>query len=146
MKRQGLTAFAAAAAVAALLVPAASAGAGPTAKASGEELVTYLTGGKLKVKKKIKYLILCGAPAGQLCEIEVSNKLKLKGPDLGPLRSSGIFAGGQAVEIVIQTNKGARKAIKAKLRAARLKSEITATNLTTGEVDFDSESFKLKKK
>jgi len=146
MRRRTTPAIAAAALIVALLVPASQAGAGPAANASGEELISYLTGGKLKVKKKIKYLILCGAPAGQSCQVEVSNKLKLKGPDVGPISSSAPFPGGQAIEVFIRLNKGARRAARAKIGAAKVVSEITATNLTTGEADTDRETFRLKKK
>jgi len=129
----------------ALLVPAANAGAGPAAKKSGEELVVYQTTGKLKLGKRIAYLIACGAPAGQFCQLEVTNELKLKGPDLGPLTSSGVFPGGQVVEVFIKLNKGARVAAKRKIRAAKVASTITATNLTTGEIDVDEQTFRLKK-
>jgi len=129
----------------ALLVPAATAGAGPAANKSGEELVVYQTTGKLELGKKITYQIACGAPAGQFCQLEVTNKLKLKGPDLGPLTSTGDFPGGQAIEVFIELNKGARLAAKRKIKAAKVASTITATNLTTGEVDFDEQTFRLKK-
>ncbi|MGH2923069.1 MAG: hypothetical protein ACRDKH_03440 [Solirubrobacterales bacterium] len=129
----------------ALALPATTAGGAPTATTSGEELGTYLDTGKLKLRKRLNYLIACGAPAGQLCQLEVENKLKLKGPDLGPLRTSGIFAGGQTVEVFIQLNKGARVAAKRNIGAAKVKSSLTATNLTTGEVDVDEQTFRLKK-
>ena len=129
----------------ALLVPAASAGAGPAANKSGEELVVYQTTGKLELGKRLTYLIACGAPAGQFCQLEVTNELKLKGPDLGPLTSSGVFPGGQVVEVFIELNKGARLAAKRKIGAAKVASTLTATNLTTGEIDVDEQTFRLKK-
>lgn len=141
-RRHGLLAIVAALA---LLVPAATAGAGPAANKAGEELVFYETTGKLKLGKQVEYRIACGAPAGQFCQLEVTNELKLKGPDLGPLTSTGVFPGGQAVEVFIKLNKGARFAVKRKIKAAKLASTITATNLTTGEVDVDDQTFRLKK-
>lgn len=129
----------------ALLVPATTAGAGPAANKSGEELVSYLDTGKLELGKRITYLIACGAPAGQSCQISVSNELKLKGPDLGPISSEAPFPGGTTVEVFIELNKGARIAAKRKISAAKVVSTITATNLTTGEIDVDEQTFRLKK-
>ncbi len=142
IRRNGLLAIVAALA---LLVPASTAGAGPAATKSGEELITYLDTSKLELNKRINYLIACGAPAGQNCQIEVTNELKLKGPDLGPLTTSGVFPGGQVVEVFIELNKGARVAARRKLSAAKVASTITATNLTTGEIDVDEQTFRLKR-
>lgn len=154
--RSKLTTAIAAAAAAALLVPAvagasggaslAPAGAGtPTATASGEELVTYQTLGKLKVDKRVTYLIACGAPAGQTCSFEVTNTIVLPGPNVTLHTSGGPFVSGQLVEVFIQLNKGARRAIVASGKKAKLRSEVTATNVNTGEVDFDEGVFRFKR-
>ena len=146
MGRQGRTALAGAAAVAVLLIPAASAGAGPTAKASGEELVGYYTDGKIKAAKAMRYQIFCGAPATAFCEMSASTKLVVKGGrNAGPLSSSGVFSGGTAVEVTFKVNKRAKRFIRRNIKRVKLRTEISATNLTTGEVDTDSETFKLKK-
>jgi hypothetical protein len=156
--RSKLTTAIAAAIAAALLVPAA-AGAGangtvslapagpgsPTATASGEELVTYQTFGKLRLDKRVTYLITCGAPAGQVCGFEVTNEIVLKGPNVTLATSGGPFASGQLVEVFIELNKNARNAIRASGKKAKVRSEVTATNLNTGEVDFDSATFKFKR-
>jgi hypothetical protein len=130
------------AAVVTLLVAAAPAGAGSeTARASGEELVTYLTGGKLKPRKQLRYQFVCAVG----CSVTVSSKLKLKGPDLGPVVSSGALLAGQAGEAVIELNKGARSAIKAAVKKAKLVTQVTATNVGTGEVDVDSRTYRFKR-
>lgn len=145
MSRLGRSALAATAATAVMLLPAASAGAGPTAKASGEELVTYLTTGKLKVSKNIGYLVLCGAPAGSTCQLETESKLKGKGFKTGTIRLSGAPVGGQAVEVRLTVSKRARKAMRGAIGSAKLITKVTATNLTTGEVDEDTQTFRFKK-
>jgi hypothetical protein len=133
------------AAVTLLLVLPASAGAAtrdaPTASTSGEEQVTYLTGGKLKPRKRLRYRVVCAAS----CALTVSSKLNLKGPNLGPITSTGTIAAGQVAEAVIRVNKGARSAIKANRRAAKLVTTVTATNTTTGEVDVDRRTYRFKR-
>ena len=128
--------------MAAVLIAAAPAGAGsPTASASGEELLTYLTGGKFKAGKRIAYQVVCAAN----CTLTAESKLKMKGPDVGPIRSTGTFAAGQVAEAFIKPNKAARGAIKAKIGAAKLVTKVTATNTATGEVDVDSRIYKFKR-
>jgi hypothetical protein len=156
--RSKLTTAIAAAVAAALLVPAAAAAGAsgtvslapaaagsPTATASGEELVTYQTFGKLKLAKRVEYLIQCGAPVGQVCGFEVTNEIVLNGPNATLETSGGPFPSGQLVEVFIELNKGARNAIKASGKKAKVRSEVTATNLNTGEVDFDTGTFRFKR-
>lgn len=146
MSRLGRTGLAALAATAVLLVPAASAGAGPTARASGEELVTYLTTGKLVAGRTMTYQIVCGAPATVTCNMTASSELKIKGaPNLGPLRSSAVFPGQTTVVVEFKVSKPAKKFIRKNIKKVKLKTEISATRSDTGEVDTDEQTFKLKK-
>jgi len=139
VKRRVSTAAIALAATAALLAPA-GAGAGPTASKSGEELVRYLTKGKLKPAKRIEYRVVCAAD----CAITATSTLVLKGPNLGPIASSGQFPAGQIIEVFLKPNKAARAAIKDSGKAAKLKTKVNVTNLATGETDSDARSFGFK--
>ncbi|MDP9190063.1 MAG: hypothetical protein M3O25_12540, partial [Actinomycetota bacterium] len=85
MKRRALTGFAGAAVAAALLAPAGPAGADPQATAAGEEVVRYLTKGKLKVAKTIKYSFVCGVT----CNVKVDVTLVLPGPNFTPPAVTG---------------------------------------------------------
>jgi hypothetical protein len=129
------------AATVAFLASAAPVGAGaPTATSAGEELVVYLTQGKLKPSKRISYRAACSAD----CQLSVSTTLVLKGPNLGPASDVGLFAAGQIAEPFLKPNKTARGLIKANLGASKLRTSITATNTLTGEVDRDRRTFKFK--
>lgn len=128
----------------ALLVPAATAGAGPAANKSGEELVTYLDTGRLKIDERISFFVFCGAPAGSGCQIEADMRVKLPGPDFraGPL--SGSTAAQTEVEVFLEPNRAARKILRIAGKRARMVTEVTATNILTGEVDTDEQTFRLK--
>ena len=139
--RRGTAAIVAASATA-LLLGAAPAGAGsPKAKASAEDLVSYLTKGKLKPAKRIAYQMVCSAD----CSIKVTSKLKLAGPDLAPTTVSGSFQAGQIAEAFLKPNGPALKAIKANIGAAKLVTSVTATSLIDGTTDTDKRTFKFKK-
>ena len=130
------------AAMAALMVAATPAGAGsPEAGASADHLLTYLTGGKLKPGKRIAYQVVCSAN----CTLTASTKLKLKGPDIGPISSTATFNANVVAEAFIKPNKAARNAIKANIGAAKLVTEVTATDLTTGEIDVDNRTYRFKR-
>lgn len=140
LNRSGTAAIVAATA-AALLLWAAPAGAGsPKAKASGEELITYLTKGKLKPGKRIAYDVVCAAD----CSLTATSTLVLKGPNLGPVAASGQFPAGQVAESFLKPNKAARSAIKRNTGSAKLRTAVTATNLLTGETDTDRRTFRFK--
>lgn len=141
VKRRVTAAVLAIAAIAALVGPAAAgAGAGPTARKSGEELVRYITKGKLKASKRIEYRVVCGAD----CALTATSTLVLKGPNLGPVSSSGQFTGGQAARVFLKPNKAARAAIKASGNSAKLRTTVRATDLVTGEVDTDTRTYRFK--
>jgi hypothetical protein len=130
------------AAIAALGLMATPVGVGaePTATASGEELVRYLTTGKLKPGKRIAYQVVCGAD----CEVTATTTLVLKGPDVGPVQVAAQFAPQEIAEAFIKPNKAARAAIKADIGASKLRTEVTARNLATGEIDTDTRTFRFK--
>ena len=129
------------AATVAFLASASPVGAGaPTATTAGEELVVYLTKGKLKPSKRISYRAACSVD----CQLSVSTTLVLKGPNLGPAKDVGLFAAGQIAEPFLKPNKAARSLIKANIGASKLRTSITATNSLTGEVDRDRRTFKFK--
>ena len=66
----------------------------PTATKSGEELVSYVTKGKLDVAKRISYNVFCAAD----CKLTLSTELELKGPDPAPVKEAGQFPAGLVVE------------------------------------------------
>ena len=138
--RRGTTAIAAGTAAAALLW-AAPAGAGsPQAKASGEDLLSYLTKGKLKPGKRIAYRVVCSAD----CQLTATSTLVLKGPDLGPASDSGAFPAGQIAEAFLKLNGPARSAIKDNIGASKLRTTVTAISTIDGTTDTDSRTFKFK--
>jgi hypothetical protein len=141
LTRRRLTALAAAASAVAILVPAAPAGAGPTAQKSGEELVQILTTGKLKVRSDVKVTALCAAN----CQISGQLTLKAKGPNASFFLPPITLVAGQTAEAVLSLNKGARRIIKEQIKTTKLKAEFTAQNSLTGEIDVDEKTFKFKR-
>jgi hypothetical protein len=140
--RRRLTALIAAATAVAILVPAAPAGAGPTAQKSGEELLTIVTTGKIKVKKKISVRVACGAPN---CVVSGQLEIKVKGPNAVLPYPPIALVNGQTADAEFTLSKGARKAIVAQIRSAKLGAEFTAQNSLTGEIDVDTKTFKFKR-
>jgi hypothetical protein len=139
--RRGTAAIVASTTAALLLAAPAGAGS-PKAHASDTEtLISYLTKGKLKPGKRISYKFVCSAD----CNLSATSTLVLKGPDLPPVTSSGSFPAGQVVAAFLKPNKPARSAIKAKIGAAKLRTKIRATNISTGETDTDRRTFKFKR-
>lgn len=130
---------AASAALLVVAVPPATAGS-PQATAS-DHFLTFLTDGKLKVRKRLAFQVVCNAD----CNLSATTKLKLKGPDLGPVTSTATFPAGVVAEAFLKPNQAARNAIKAKIGAARLITEVTATNVLTGEVEILRRTFKFKR-
>ena len=119
---------------AALLAMAAPASA-------GEDLLTYLTKGKLKPSKRIAFQVVCNAD----CQLTATSTLVLKGPNLPPVSVTDVFPAGLIAEAFLKPNKPARQAIKDDIGAAKLKTSVTATNTATGETDTDRRTYKFKK-
>lgn len=126
---------------AALLVPALPASAEPQAGAAAEDLVRYLTKGKLKPSKRIAYRFVCS----QDCSVTATNTLKLKGGKLGPTSTSGAFEAGVIIEAFVKPNKAARNAIKDDIGVAKLVTSVSASSTLTGETDTDKRTYKFKR-
>ena len=140
MKRRVTAAVLGVAATAALVGPgAAGAGEGPTASSSGEELVRYLTKGKLKRDNRIEYRVVCAAD----CQLTATSSVVLNGPNLRPVRLTGTFVAGQ-VRFFLEPNKAARAAIRESGGSAKLVTKVSATNTLTGEIDTDRRNFRFK--
>jgi hypothetical protein len=108
---------------------------------AGEDLVTYLTTGKLKPSKRIAFQVVCNAN----CQLTVTSTLVLKGPDLPPVSSSRVFAAGEIAEAFLKPNKPARNAIKEHIGISKLRTSVTATETATGVTDTDNRTYKFKK-
>jgi hypothetical protein len=129
---------------ASLLAAAAPAGAGagePGAQSSAEPLVRYLTKGKLKVRKVIRYRMVCSED----CQVTVRSVIKVKGPDPSPLVSTASFPAGTVFEATVEPNKPLRNAMKANLGKTKLKSTVNAVSTLDGETDTDRRTYKFKK-
>ena len=129
----------------AAIVAALSAGLLATAAApvsADEDLVSYLTKGKRKVAKKVRYQFVCSAD----CQVTVSSRIKLKGPDVPPLVDTAQFQAGVPIAHSLTLNKSLREAITDHIGASKLVSEVRATNTATGESDTDRRTFGFKKK
>ena len=139
--RRLITGTAAIAAVVALIGPAASATADPQAEAAGEELVTFVTKGKLKLGKTIRYQFVCAAA----CNIKADVTIALPGPNFNttPVTATNVPA-GQVLEDKLKPNGPLLNAIKEDKGKAKLLATITATNVATGEIDVDKAAFKFK--
>lgn len=120
---------------------APSGAASPRAQTSGEELVSYLTKGKLKLAKRIQYSFVCSVN----CQVTATASVKVKGPDPSPQSNTGQFSAGLEVAQFLTPNKPLRNAIKDHIGAAKLVTEITARDLATGETDTDRRTFRFKK-
>ena len=141
MKRRVTAAVLGVAATAALVGPgAAGAGEGPTASSSGDELIRYLTKGKLKPDNRIEYRVVCAAD----CQLTATSSVVLNGPNLRPVSSTGAFVAGQVVEVFLKPNKPARAAIRESGGSAKLVTKVSATNTLTGETDTDRRNFRFK--
>lgn len=108
---------------------------------AGEDLVSYLTKGKLKPSKRIAYQVVCSAN----CQLTVTSTLRVKGPDPAPVSGTDVFDAGEIAEGFVRPNKPLRKTIRDSIGATRLHTEVSATNLATGETDTDKRTYKFKK-
>ena len=126
-----------------ILAAATPAGAGPpdaTRAAEDEGLVSYVTAGKLRPKKRIAYGFVCS----QQCQATAGSTLVLKGPNLGPAVDTGMFAAGEIAEAFLKPNKAARGAIKSHIGAARLRTSIMAIT-AAGVTDTDTRTFRFRR-
>jgi hypothetical protein len=116
----------------ALLAPAAGA-------VDNDSLVSYSGPVKLKLQKRIAYPVICSAT----CQVTATTTLALPGPDLGPVVVPGTLAAGAPAEPFIVLNKAALKNLGNNIGKARLKTQIDATNSTTGDTDTDTRVFRF---
>ena len=108
-----------------------------------EGLLSYVTTGKLKLKKRIAYKFVCSTE----CQVKATSTLVLPGPDVGPIVDSGSFPAGQIIEVFLKPNKSARRTIKRNLGASKLRTSVTAINPGPyGENDTDTRVFRFKLK
>jgi hypothetical protein len=131
-------------AVATAGVWSALAGAAPASPSSRvaadtEDLVSYVTVGKLKPGKRIAYKFVCSTE----CQVTATSTLVLKGPNLGPAVDTGTFSPGQIAEAFLKPNRAARAAIKAHIGASKLRTSISASN-AAGATDTDTRAFRFK--
>lgn len=127
--------------VVALVVPAseASAGDGPVATKSGA-LINYVTGGKLKIGKRVTIGVVCSA------DCNATATLQLKGPGVKVKGTvSGSLAANSPGSIYFKPNGPALKAMKAEPGKFRLLNSVTATDPATGALDFISRTFRFKR-
>jgi hypothetical protein len=107
--------------------------------ADTENLVSYVTVGKLKPGKRIVYKFVCSTE----CQVTTSSTLVLKGPNLGPAVDTGMFSPGQIAEAFLKPNKAARRAITAHIGASKLRTSISASD-AAGATDTDTRVFRFK--
>ena len=110
--------------VAVILVTAAPPRAVAQTSVDSEGLVSYLTTGKLKVKKRIAYKFVCSTE----CQVTATTTLVLRGPDVGPIVDTGLFPAGQIIEVFLKPNKSARRAIRKHIGASKLRTSVCAIN------------------
>jgi hypothetical protein len=140
--RRGTAAGLAIAGVWAILVAVAPVTLGSpraTASADDDTLVAYLPAGKIKVGKRISYRFQCLTA----CQVTASSTLVLKGPNLGPVVDTGMFAPGEVAVAFLKLNKPARVAIKAHLGSSKLRTSISASN-AAGATDTDTRTFRFR--
>ncbi len=139
MKLKGtVLALTAALAIGALAAPSAS--AEPTAEKSAEDLVQFLTKGKIKIGNRISYQFQCN----RNCNATVTLKLKVPRVRAPANTASGSFTAGIPVDDGFKINGPLKKAIRAGGNKSKLTSTIKATDPTTGEFDKDVRTFKFK--
>lgn len=116
-------------------------GSGPTAGKSAEDLVAFLTKGKLKVDKNISYLFQCA----RNCNVSVTLKLVVPRVQAPADTASGSFQAAIPIRDGFKPSGPLQKAIRDGGKKSKLKSTIVATDPTTGETDVDKRTFKFKK-
>ena len=128
--------------LAVILVTAAPPRAVAQTSVDSEGLLSYVTTGKLKLKKRIAYKFVCSTE----CQVTATTTLVLRGPDVGPIVDTGVFPAGQIIEVFLKPNKSARRAIRSNIGKSKLRTSVTAINPGPyGENDTDTRVFKFKR-
>jgi hypothetical protein len=96
---------------------------------------------KLKVAKKLKIPVACQVD----CDIVARSTLKLPGPNLGPVSSSGHIQPSASKVIILTLNGPAKAALKDGFKSSKLIVRVTATDSSTGQQVNANKSFKFKK-
>jgi 3D (Asp-Asp-Asp) domain-containing protein len=139
--RRGIAALVTAG-LAVILVTAAPPRAVAQTSVDSEGLLSYVTTGKLKLKKRITYKFVCSTE----CQVTATTTLVLRGPDVGPIVDTGVFPAGQIIEVFLKPNKSARRAIRRNIGASKLRTSVTAINPGPyGENDTDTRVFRFKR-
>lgn len=140
MNARRLQALLALFAVGIVLLPAGAGAGEPQAQSSAEGLVRYLTKGKLKPAKKIKFRFVCNAA----CSVRVSTTFKVPGNSTSPPDATGTLAADQIGIVTLTPNGPLLSAIKAHRDKSKLITKIVAKNLDVGGKDVDSRTFRFK--
>ena len=128
--------------LAVILVTAAPPRAVAQTSVDSEGLLSYVTTGKLKLKKRIAYKFVCSTE----CQVTATTTLVLRGPDVGPIVDTGVFPAGQIIEVFLRPNKSARRAIQRNIGASKLRTSVTAINPGPyGENDTDTRVFRFRR-
>jgi len=128
--------------VAVILLTAAPPRAVAQTSVGSEGLLSYVTTGKLKLKKRITYRFVCSTE----CQVTATSTLVLRGPDVGPIVDTGVFPAGQIIEVFLRPNKSARRSIRRNIGASKLRTSITAINPGPyGENDTDTRVFRFRR-
>jgi len=139
--RRGIAALVTAG-LAVILVTAAPPRAVAQTSVDSEGLLSYVTTGKLKLKKRITYKFMCSTE----CQVTATTTLVLRGPDVGPIVDTGVFPAGQIIEVFLKPNKSARRAIRRNIGASKLRTSVTAINPGPyGENDTDTRVFRFRR-
>jgi hypothetical protein len=128
--------------VAVILLTAAPPRAVAQTSVNSESLLSYVTTGKLKLKKRVTYRFVCSTE----CQVTATSTLVLRGPDVGPIVDTGVFPAGQVIEVFLKPNKSARRAIRRNIGASKLRTSVTAINPGPyGENDTDTRVFRFRR-
>lgn len=139
--RRGIAALVTAG-VAVILVTAVPPRAVAQTPVDSEGLLSYVTTGKLKLKKRIAYKFVCSTE----CQVTATTTLVLRGPDVGPIVDTGSFPAGEIIEVFLKPNKSARRAIRRHIGASKLRTSVTAINPGPyGENDTDTRVFRFRR-
>jgi hypothetical protein len=111
-----------------------------TASLEVETLASYMTKGKLKVQRKLKFLGVCSAE----CNVAVSMTLVVPGPNVIANPPAMTFAAGQVFQGFIDLTKPGVAFLKENKSKSKLVTKIQAINTVTGDTDTDKRNFKFK--
>jgi hypothetical protein len=142
LRIKALTTGIVAAALALALLPAAGTaapGGGPVASKAGT-LISFVSGGKLKIAKRITILVVCSED----CQADATTTIVAPGPNL-TFHVAGPLTGGVPGGPFLKPNGPLLKAMKEHPGKFKLRTTITATSLSTGASETISGTFRLKR-